>query len=537
MTFAKLPEHWALARVDELGELTLGRQRSPEHHNGPNMRPYLRVANVFENRIDTSDVMEMNFTPDEFKRYRLVPGDVLLNEGQSLHLVGRPALFRGEVKDACFQNTLVRFRAHPGVLPEYALLTFRWFLHTRAFRSLARWTTNIAHLGAARLAEMSMPLAPTGEQRRLVDETAVYESRLDAAVAYLERVQRNLKRYRASVLQAAVEGRLVPTEAELAKKEGRSYEPASKLLERILVERRRQWIEREAEKAVANAKAKAGKRWTAADNAAALDKARPIAAKKYEEPAAPGTDDLPGLPAGWCWATIGAVAECRDHQRVPVSKTEREKRPGNVPYFGANGRVGWIDEALFDEPLVLVVEDETFVGRTEPFSYMITGPAWVNNHAHVLRPTGAVTPEYLNYSLHFYPFTRLTTGTTGRRKLTKSVLMGAPYAIPPLQEQKRIVAVVDASLSLTQESKRSIEKQLTRIQRLRQSILGWAFEGRLVDQDPNDEPATVLLDRIKAERAATEPAKRGAPRGGRQKVSKTKAQSITPKTAAAGGVR
>jgi len=88
-----------------LGRVQLGRQRAPQHHAGPNMRPYLRVANVFEDRLELGDVMEMNFDPQEYETYRLVPGDILLNEGQSRHLVGRPAIYRDEVPGACFQNT------------------------------------------------------------------------------------------------------------------------------------------------------------------------------------------------------------------------------------------------------------------------------------------------------------------------------------------------------------------------------------------------------------------------------------------------
>jgi len=77
-TLPSLPEAWCWASVKQIGRVQLGRQRSPKHHNGPHMRPYLRVANVFEDRIDISDVMEMNFTPDEFERYRLSFGDILL---------------------------------------------------------------------------------------------------------------------------------------------------------------------------------------------------------------------------------------------------------------------------------------------------------------------------------------------------------------------------------------------------------------------------------------------------------------------------
>lgn len=136
------------------------------------MRPYLRVANVFEDRIDLSDVFEMNFTPDEFETYRLQHGDILLNEGQSPELVGRPAMFRGELADVCFQNTLVRFRAYPGVSPGFALLVFRAYLHSGRFRSIAKWTTNIAHLGAQRFARLEFPLPPLAEQERIVAEAA-----------------------------------------------------------------------------------------------------------------------------------------------------------------------------------------------------------------------------------------------------------------------------------------------------------------------------------------------------------------------------
>jgi type I restriction enzyme S subunit len=143
-------------------------------------------------------------------------------------------------------------------------------------------------------------------------------------------------------------------------------------------------------------------------------------------------ENLPELLKGWANTKIGEIIECLDYQRVPVSKEVRAKRIGNIPYYGANSQVDWIDDYLFDEPLVLVVEDETFIGREKPFSYKITGKSWVNNHAHVLRAI-AVDTDYLNYSLWYYPFTPLTTGTTGRRKLTKSALMSAPYLLPPLQ--------------------------------------------------------------------------------------------------------
>lgn len=151
---ADLPEGWKWVRVKDVGEVKLGRQRSPVHHNGPHMRPYLRVANVFEARIDTASIFQMNFTPREYETYHLESGEILLNEGQSLELVGRPSIYRDEIAGACFQNTLLRFRSFQTLQSEFALLVFRAYLRTGRFQRIAKWTTNIAHLGATRFAEM-----------------------------------------------------------------------------------------------------------------------------------------------------------------------------------------------------------------------------------------------------------------------------------------------------------------------------------------------------------------------------------------------
>ncbi len=170
-TLREPPDGWAWCRIDAIGSVQLGRQRTPKDHSGPHMCPYMRVANVFEARIDLSDVKEMNFTPHEQEIYGLKFGDILLNEGQSPHLVGRPAMWRCEVSGACFQNTLVRFTSSSAVLPRYALLVFRAQMHARRYMKIAKITTNIAHLGAQRFAAVEFPLAPLAEQHRIVEET------------------------------------------------------------------------------------------------------------------------------------------------------------------------------------------------------------------------------------------------------------------------------------------------------------------------------------------------------------------------------
>ncbi len=198
-----LPVGWAWASVEQVGFVQLGRQRSPKNHLGKFMRPYLRVANIFEDKIDLSDVKEMNFTPKEFELFKLKPNDILLNEGQSLELVGRPALFQGELPNACFQNTLVRFQPSNLLNPRFALIIFRSFFHTGAFQKIAKWTTNIAHLGADRFAKMTFPLPPLVEQLRIINEV---EKRL-SVVEEMEAVSafnfQRVNRLRQAILQQA----------------------------------------------------------------------------------------------------------------------------------------------------------------------------------------------------------------------------------------------------------------------------------------------------------------------------------------------
>jgi type I restriction enzyme S subunit len=174
--------------------------------------------------------------------------------------------------------------------------------------------------------------------------------------------------------------------------------------------------------------------------------------------------------------SIADVAISLDNMRKPVNKAERATRPGNVPYLGANGQTGWIDAHLFDEEIVLVVEDETFVGRTAPFSYYFAEKCWVNNHTHVLRARPeVVSPKYLNLALSYYPFIPLTTGSTGRRKLTKGALMSASIRVPSLSKQREVVAEVDRRLSLVRNVSDEVDANLKRAQALRQSVLASVF--------------------------------------------------------------
>lgn len=222
---AALPDDWQLRTVAEAGETGLGRQRSPKYHRGTNMKPYLRVANVFEDRIDTSSIMEMHFEEADFEKYRLRDGDILLNEGQSPELLGRPAIYRGDPPGVAFTNSLIRFVPGPGVTPEWALLVFRRHMHARRFMRESRITTNIAHLALGRFRTVGFPIPPLDTQHELVASTRAALSSIDQMIIQIQGARARANGIRRAVLAAAFSGELVPQDPD--------DEPASALLERI----------------------------------------------------------------------------------------------------------------------------------------------------------------------------------------------------------------------------------------------------------------------------------------------------------------
>lgn len=187
--------------------------------------------------------------------------------------------------------------------------------------------------------------------------------------------------------------------------------------------------------------------------AAILDKAEALRAKRREAIAKLDQllqsvfldmfGDPVSNPKGWPTRRLDELTDCLDSLRRPVTKKDRAS--GNVPYYGANGLQGWIDRPLFNEPLVLVAEDGGhFDDPARGVAYRIDGPAWVNNHAHILRAKQhLVDTEYLHRALRHYDFVPFISGTT-RAKLTQGQLNKAPLLLPPLADQKRFSCLAQA---------------------------------------------------------------------------------------------
>jgi type I restriction enzyme, S subunit len=232
---SSLPPGWARARVDEIADVRLGRQRSPKNHTGNRMRPYLRAANVNWSGLDLSDVKEMNFTEAESATYELHRGDVLLAEASgTASEVGKPAVWRNEIEGCCFQNTLIRVRPCR-VSSEY--LRYFFFSEARSGRiGAAAPGIGIHHIGSARLAVWPVAVPPINEQLRIVAAIEEQFSRLDAIEKMIETLVGRFDRgkgrigvLRRSILEHAFRGELVPQDS--------SDESAAVLLERIRTER------------------------------------------------------------------------------------------------------------------------------------------------------------------------------------------------------------------------------------------------------------------------------------------------------------
>lgn len=139
------------------------------------------------------------------------------------------------------------------------------------------------------------------------------------------------------------------------------------------------------------------------------------------------------------------MADILDSQRVPVNEVERSRRPGDVPYYGANGQQGWIDRPLFDEPLILLAEDggnfDDYAAR--PIAYRIDGPSWVNNHAHILKARAHCSQDFVFFSLVHRDIRRYISGGT-RTKLTAKDLKSIELPCPPRSEQATIAERLEA---------------------------------------------------------------------------------------------
>jgi len=491
-----LPKGWTSAKLDEF---TLPRVEQGEPRGSA--VPYIDIGSIDRDlkRVGPTDKVTSTTAPTRARQW-VTTGDVLVSLTRpNLNAV---ALVTPEL-DGAVASTGFDVLRPEGVLSEWVFNRVR----TQGFVSDVCEDVQGVVYPAIRPADVrrhEMPIPPLQEQQRIVEAIDSYITRLDDAVASLERVQATLKAYRASVLKAAVEGRLVPTEAALARAEKRDYEPAEALLARILKERRRRWEVAELAKLKAAGKTAKDDKWKA----------------KYEEPVAPDAKSLPELPEGWCWASAAAL--CTAIGDVDHKMPDRAE--GGIPYVSTKDFRGFNEIDFAGAKLISPSAFEQLCRKIQPqfgdillSRYGTVGevrmietqlPFQASYSIAILKPVDNSISAYLGYALRsavLQTQMRTWTRASAQPDLGLAHIRQFSIPLPPIVEQERIMSEVDRLLSISSRVETGMAADENRIQRLRQAILKWAFEGRLVDQDPADEPAEALLARIRAERADTVP--------------------------------
>lgn len=430
----------------------------------------------------------------------LEPGTVLvskINPRISRVAVVGPSRGRRQVGS----SEWIPFSPRAEILPDY----LAWYLRQEEVRA---WLANnvsgvggsLMRTSSAAVDRLRFPLAPLPEQSRIVEAIESYLSRLDAAVAGLKRAQARLKAYRVSVLKAAVEGRLVPTEAALARAEKRDYEPAEVLLKRTFVERRRRWEKAALAKMIVAGKPPKADKWKV----------------KYVEPESPDAAALPELPEGWCWARVeqlywdagyGTSQKCATNAdgpavlRIPNISggqvtLDDLKYATNAAELRARDRLD-VGDFLF----IRTNGSKSLIGRGAPIARDYGRPLFFASYLIRLRLLAGVQPQWFATGWHS-PLCRsqvlgVAASSAGQHNVSLAAAADVVIPLPPASEQERILDALDEAVSVADEASTEIAATLRRCARLRQSVLRWAFDGRLTDRDPSDEPAEHLLKRIR----------------------------------------
>ncbi len=338
------------------------------------------------------------------------------------------------------------------------------------------------------LEKSSLPLPPLPEQYRIVAKIEEVFTKLDAGVEALKKVKVELKRYRQAVLKYAFEGKLTE---EWRKANKGKIEPASELLMRI---------EEEREK---DTKGKSSR--------PSLRRSKMTEAILKDEIASPSAhnDDLLELPVGWVWTRIEEISDLVSGQHILTGDYNFDSI--GVPYLTGPADFGlkypiiskWTTKpkAIAKKNDILITVKGAGVGKV---NILHLEDAAISRQLMAVRGW-YVNPSYVFFFVHFsfHLFQRLGAGSTVPG-IDRDTIMNIPIPLPPLPEQHKIIEEIERRFSVADEVEKVVEQSLKQAERLRQSILKRAFEGKLVPQDPSDEPAEKLLERIKAEKAKLE---------------------------------
>jgi type I restriction enzyme S subunit len=493
-----LPKGWQSARLGDLCEPSQYGYTAKAGTSG-NIH-FLRTTDITSGLIDWNSVPFCNVDEETRKKYFLHDGDVVISRAGS---VGFSFLIR-QPRPSVFASYLIRFR--PRIDPDY----FRHFLSTPSYWSaISEQSLGIAlqNVNATNLSEIIVPVAPAAEQARIVAKLEELLSDLDAGVAELKAAQKKLTQYRQSQLKAAVEGALT---AEWRAKNPPS-ETGAQLLQRILTERRARWEAKQLAKFKEQGKTPP-KDWQ----------------KKYPEPVQPDTSGLPVLPLGWVWSSLDMLGDIASGV-AKGGKAAAHIPMREVPYLRvANVQRGHLD--LSEVKTILATQRDIEELSLKNGDVLFNeggdrdklGRGWVwrdevrecihQNHVFRVRLfLPDLQSELLSHHGNTFGklwFQNAGKQTTNLASINMTMLKAFPVPLAPADEQLEILDRIRMQLDYLDQQERATDLAFKQSTAQRQNILRAAFAGQLVPQDPSDEPASALLERIRAERAARQTPKK-----------------------------
>jgi len=427
----------------------------------------LRTTDITAGHIDWHQVPFCKDEPASRQKYLLSDGDIVISRAGS---VGYSSLIN-EPPECVFASYLIRFK--PLIDNKYLL----YFTKNPSYwDSISEKSLGIAipNVNASKLKQIIIPLPPLPEQQRIVAKIEELFTKLDAGTETMKKIRLQIKSYRQSVLKSAFEGKLTAEWRESHKGE---LEPASELLERIKAERK-----------------KVG---------------------KYKELPPLDSTELPELPEEWVWTRVGEIGQVISGNTP--KNVDEYNCCGEIPYFRISDMNTEGNEKYMVNCKVKLSQSGIDKLKLHPQNigtviFPKRGGAISTNKKRILAKlstydlnTMGISPVIIEHMLLYYWMLSidLTTLSDGSNvpQINHSDIEPLAFPLPPLPEQQKIIEEIERHFSIADKIETTIEQSLKQAERLRQSILKRAFEGKLVPQDPSDEPAEKLLERIKAEKA------------------------------------
>ena len=443
--------------MSKLGEITASKVDQTKL-SGDGEFVYVDISSIDNQSKRIADPKSLPFASAPSRARQLLrKGDVLVSMTRpNLNAV---AIVPPDLDGAIGSTGFHVLRANDGVEPHWIYYAVQSSGFVKAMCDLVQGALYPA-VRPKNIREYSIDVPPLSEQRRIVAEIEKQFSRLDEAIVNLQRVKANLKRYKASILKAAVEGRLVETEASIAQRDGRSYETGEQLLQRILEERRAKW---------------SGK-------------------GKYKEPLLPVTDGLPVLPEGRTWARLDSLAALKGGITVDSKRVDPSSR--SVPYLRVanvqrglieltevkqiNASPADIEELRLKHGDVLFNEggDRDKLGRGWIWEDQLDDCIHQNHVFRARMYLGAMSPKLVSWWGNTFGkdyFLRVGKQTTNLASINLGKLSEFPVPVPPREEQLRMVQEIERLLSIVEGVEGNVDANLQRAQALRQAMLLKAF--------------------------------------------------------------